>query len=145
MLKWLIPVLVGFAVIVALVAFVINKPKLSENTRPIPAPTNNQTVNNQYLPYSPEAVAAASDKQKLLFFHANWCPICRATEEEILENILPLPKDLIIFKTDYDSEKELKQKYGITYQHTFVLIDNRGNELIKWNGGGVEEIVNQLI
>jgi thioredoxin 1 len=55
-----------------------------------------------------------------------------------------LPADVVVFKTDYDTEKELKKKYGITYQHTFVLVDNEGNSIKKWNGGGVKELIEEL-
>ncbi len=37
-------------------------------------------------------------------------------------------------KTDYDTERELKKKYGVTYQHTFVQVDAQGNQIKKWGG-----------
>jgi thiol:disulfide interchange protein len=102
------------------------------------------TLNSQYIPYSPEAVAAATGKRKLLFFYASWCPTCKVLNRDLLENERPLPEDLVIFKTDYDREVLLKQKYNITYQHTLVLIDDSGNEIKQWNGGGVEQILKQI-
>ena len=131
-------------IIIGLVVL-FTKSNSPQTINPSPTTTLEQVINDQYVPYSVEAVVAATDKQKLLFFHANWCPTCRVTNQDILENSQDLPKDLIIFKTDYDSQTALKQKYNITYQHTFVLIDNQGNELKQWNGGGVEEINQQLI
>jgi hypothetical protein len=35
----------------------------------------------------------------------------------------------MVFKTDYDTQKELKTKYKITYQHTFVLVDEAGDAI----------------
>lgn len=52
-----------------------------------------------------------------------------------------IPAGVVVFKTDYDSSTDLKKKYAITYQHTFVLVDPNGNEIKKWNGGGVAEII----
>ncbi len=142
MFKWIVLLLVA---IVGLVFVVTNKPALNVSTDSRLVPAQEENTNNQYVPYSPEAVAAAAGKQKLLFFHANWCPTCLITNQDILENSQKLPQDLVIFKTDYDSQTALKQKYNITYQHTFVLIDDQGNELKQWNGGGVDEINQQLI
>ena len=61
--------------------------------------------------------------------------------EEFNANLDRIPEDVIVLKTDYDSQKELKKKYGITYQHTFVLVDDEGNEIKTWNGGGIEELI----
>ena len=67
-------------------------------------------------------------------------PSCRSAEKDIKRNLNVIPEDIVIFKADYDSEKTLKQKYGITYQHTFVYVDAAGEAIAKWNGGGVTEI-----
>ena len=41
-------------------------------------------------------------------------------------------------------EMELKQKYGITTQHTFVQVDADGNEVAKWTGSlTADEIAEQ--
>lgn len=66
------------------------------------------------------------------FFHAPWCPTCRATEESVSTD--GVPAGLTIVKIDYDSEIDLRQQYGITQQHTFVQVDPDGNELAKWTG-----------
>jgi hypothetical protein len=47
-------------------------------------------------------------------------------------------------KTDYDSNNELKKKYGVTYQHTFVQIDSNGNMITKWNGGDIDTLKQNL-
>lgn len=141
MIRWVVLITV---VVIGLV-FLLTKTNTPIPNNPGPAASLEQTSNDQYVPYSAEAVAAATDKRKLLYFHANWCPTCRVTNQDILKNSQKLPKDFVIFKTDYDTETTLKQKYNITYQHTFVLIDNQGNELKQWNGGGVDEINQQII
>jgi len=88
-----------------------------------------------YTDYSEAAFEAASDKKRVLFFHATWCPDCKAANAEILKMADKIPSDVVIFKTDYDTQKALKQKYGVTYQHTFVLVDAEGEAITKWNGG----------
>jgi thioredoxin 1 len=66
------------------------------------------------------------------FFHAPWCPTCRATEESVTTD--GVPAGLTIVKVDFDSETDLRQQYGVTQQHTFVQVDPDGNELAKWTG-----------
>ncbi len=98
------------------------------------------TTAGQYVDYSPDAFAAAADKKRVLFFHAKWCPFCRTADAEISGNLGDLPNDTVVFKTDYDTQSELKKKYGVTYQHTFVQVDANGNAITKWTGGGLDEI-----
>ncbi|MEK7564045.1 MAG: hypothetical protein AAB510_00550 [Patescibacteria group bacterium] len=45
-----------------------------------------------------------------------------------------IPSDLSILDVDYDNSSDLKKKYGVTYQHTFVQVDKDGNMIKKWNG-----------
>ena len=70
----------------------------------------------------------------VLFFHAGWCPTCREADENLNADPAAIPAGLTIVKVDYDDSDELKQKYGVTTQHTFVQVDADGNELGKWTG-----------
>lgn len=94
-----------------------------------------------YQEYSAAAFNATSDKKRVYFFHASWCPTCRTVDKEITSNSEQIPEDVVVFKTDYDTETDLKNRYGVTYQHTFVYVDENGEEVKTWNGGSVEEIV----
>jgi len=96
---------------------------------------------SRYIEYSPEKFAQASNKKRVYFFHASWCPTCKVANEEFSANPNGIPEDIVLFKTDYDTETELKRKFGITYQHTFVFVDENGKEIKKWNGGGLAELV----
>ena len=89
----------------------------------------------EYLDYSDAAFAAAADKKRVLFFHATWCPDCKAANTEIISMAEKIPADVAIFKADYDTQKELKKKYGIANQHSFVLVNTAGEAITKWNGG----------
>lgn len=70
----------------------------------------------------------------VLFFNALWCPTCKALTKDITANVSSIPSGTTIVSVDYDTSSELKKKYGITYQHTFVKIDPSGNQLKKWSG-----------
>ncbi|WP_102126885.1 thioredoxin family protein [Deinococcus planocerae] len=94
-----------------------------------------------YQPYSKAAFDAAKGMRRVLFFHATWCPNCKAADADLTKNLAGLPRNVVVFKTDYDRETALKRQYGITSQHTFVLVDAGGRALTKWSGGGVREIV----
>lgn len=99
-----------------------------------------------YALYNEANVSAAQDRgdRVVLFFHAGWCPTCQAADQELINKRVDIPAGLTILKTDYDTEKALKEKYSITYQHTFVQIDQAGNELNKWNGGGLDQIRSKI-
>jgi len=103
-----------------------------------------------YTPYSDSAFKAASGKKRVLFFFANWCPICKPVDAELSANTAKIPEGVAIFRVNYNdsdtdaTDKALAQQYGITYQHTFVQVDSEGNEIAKWNGGGLDKIVSSL-
>ena len=88
-----------------------------------------------YESYSPEKLALANDGKVVIYFHADWCPICRSLESNINANLKTIPAGVHILKADYDTETMLKQKYGVTYQHTLVQVDSSGNQITKWSGG----------
>jgi thioredoxin 1 len=85
-----------------------------------------------YATYAPEKLALANEGKVVLHFHADWCPICRTLEEEILANPAGIPSGVHLLKVDYDTATSLKRKYGVTYQHTFVQVDAQGNLIAKW-------------
>ncbi len=76
--------------------------------------------------------AAYSGTKVVYFFHASWCPSCRATEKAI--DAHGVPAGLTVVKVDYDTETDLRRTYGVTQQHTFVQVDGAGKELATWTG-----------
>ena len=98
-----------------------------------------------YVDYSPEELERHQARgATLLFFHAAWCPTCRSADTDISKNGNAFPPELAILKVNYDKERDLKRRYNVTTQHTFVQIDSEGNEIKKWIGGGVA-LINQQI
>lgn len=96
--------------------------------------------------YDPALLANAEDGRVLLFFHASWCPSCRALERSINENLSEIPSDVTIMKVDFDTETELRQKYGIVRQHTLVHVDANGNEIETLTGltNTLDQVINQI-
>jgi len=82
----------------------------------------------------------------VLFFHAAWCPSCRGLERDIVANAADIPADVTIFQVDYATETALNQQYGVTYQHTLVVVDQEGNQVRKLTGltNTLDQVVSQL-
>lgn len=149
--KW---VVVGLGLLV--VSFSVLVFRNGKNTAPVlDSSTGNTTISEQTIPqepvvvddqssayreYSPAAFASTVDKKRVLFFHASWCPTCKVAHAEFEKGSPSIPEGVLIFKTDYDAEDDLKKTYGVTYQHTFVQVDEQGNVVTKWNGGGITEL-----
>ena len=88
-----------------------------------------------YVAYAPDKIAMASENHDVvLFFRASWCPTCKAIDADIRSHLKEIPESLTILDVDYDNSAELKKKYGVTYQHTFVQVDATGNLIKKWTG-----------
>lgn len=109
--------------------------------------SDEDTFERELLPYSPESLSEAitQGNKVLIFFHAQWCPFCVAAEKDILSKYDQIPEGITILKADYDTEKSLRKQYDVTTQHTFVQVDQAGNEVTKWVGGdSLEEIVSRV-
>jgi thiol-disulfide isomerase/thioredoxin len=99
----------------------------------------------RYQNYEEAALRFAQDGDVVIFFHASWCPTCKAQEEAILRDAQDIPSDLTILKADFDTEIALREKYEVTLQHTLIQVDADGGELARWNGGTtLNSIVSQL-
>ena len=92
-----------------------------------------------YSEFTQEAFDEALQSDKIVFleFYANWCPICRVEQEDILEGFNKLERDDVIgfranFKDDEttDDERVLAQELEVTYQHTKVIFVS-GEEVLR--------------
>ncbi len=99
----------------------------------------------KYVDYSPSVISDAEKSEKvILFFHAPWCSTCRTLDTNIVAGAIP--DDVTIVRTDFDSMTELRKKYGVTFQHTLVQVDNTGQELKKWSHSfDLDEIIQEII
>jgi len=123
-----------------------SNPTNSPETTSAPETTSESTSNSGYetTPLKAGAYISLADYQKsketydasnvVLFFNASWCSTCETARNNLESDLSAIPADLAIVLVDFDSETELKRKYGVTVQHTFVQIDANGNQLAKWSG-----------
>jgi len=82
--------------------------------------------------------ALKTNKLIVLYFYANWCPICKA---EVANSLYPafneLTTDKVVgFRVNYNDnqtdndEKNLAREFGVAYQHTKVFVKN-GERILK--------------
>lgn len=94
----------------------------------------------RYEPYIPERLEELKGKRSFaLFFHAEWCPLCRNLEAQLIENLEKLGR-AVILKADYDTVLELRREYGVSAQTTVVFFDARGEVQEKKLNPSFEEI-----
>jgi thiol-disulfide isomerase/thioredoxin len=97
--------------------------------------------------------ALSSDKLVILYFYANWCPICRAEFPKMQDAFNSTTRDDVIgFRVNYNdnetdaNETALAREFGIAYQHTKIFIKN-GQRLLKspetWDKNRYIEEVNK--
>jgi len=119
-----------------------------EQTVPEPKSTeSNSSDSNKssYIEYSEDNLKMAENTKIVLFFHASWCPSCRALNSDIEKNIDKISPNVTILKTDYDKETALRKEYSVTSQHTLVQIDKNGTLIKKWSGGSkLENIISNI-
>jgi thioredoxin 1 len=85
--------------------------------------TGQMAQTNDFKPYTPEAVKAAmgDGKTTLLFFHAPWCPVCKAQEPKVKAHLNGAHKNVVAFKVDFDSNMALRKELGVDKQSTLIL------------------------
>lgn len=137
--------------LVAAVAFrpIDNAPTSTNNT-PQPQddkdtePTDTTTLSEgRYVTYSDGAVREGTYTDTILFFHASWCPECRAFEQAIEASAIP--DGVQILKVDYDTSDSLKSAHGVTLQSTFVKVNADGDKLSSWVGYGKDKSINAVL
>lgn len=95
-------------------------PSPTDSATPVNNAVGNTPTKGTYLDYSDEVLAQTSGN-RVLFFHAPWCPQCRSIESGIKQD--GVPDGWTVIKVDYDSNQDLRKKYGVSLQTTFVKID----------------------
>lgn len=114
-----------------------------EQEVPEPEPAQAAKGEGRYVEYDDQSVADESYDHTVLFFHASWCPECRAYDKAIQAS--GVPGGVQVLKVDYDKATDLKKKHGVTLQSTFASIDKNGGQLKKWVGYGKDKSVETIL
>ena len=82
--------------------------------------------------------ALKTDKLIVLYFYANWCPICKAEIPKLYDAFNSLNTDEVVgFRVNYNDnetdgdEVALAREFGVAYQHTKVFVRN-SERIGKW-------------
>lgn len=94
---------------------------------------------SKYLEFSKADYERALNEKEIivLYFYANWCPLCKKEQPEIFGAFDQLGNPAVIgFRVNYkdsdtDTDEEaMAEKFGVAYQHTKVILKN-GQKVLK--------------
>ena len=109
---------------------------------------NTDSSRGNYVSYQnyEQEVEKYKDSRVVMFFNASWCSTCKIARDNFESSLDQIPSNLTIVVVDFDNSDDLRKKYGITVQHTFVQIDANGESLKKWSGSTtIDQIVKALV
>ena len=78
--------------------------------------------------------ANAAGQPVVVYFHADWCPTCRA-QAPIVKDLLATPelKNVTVLIADYDTELALRKSLKVANQSTLVVF-RQGKEVARSTG-----------
>gem|GEM_PF-823420 len=93
----------------------------------------------RYYQYTDSTLQKAQQQGKVvLYFWAPWCSTCTSLDIELQKNQIGIPEGITVLRIEYDNSADLKNKYQVITQHTFVQIDSQGNMVTSWVGGDID-------
>ncbi|HRC28221.1 MAG TPA: thioredoxin family protein [Candidatus Saccharimonas sp.] len=146
---YVIGIVTAIIAIGATVVLLQDKPAGAPQTTPLSTnvtPSSDSgvaTATGRYVEYSERAVSTSGYTETILFFHAPWCPECRAYDTAL--SATPLPTGIQILKVDYDSAAALRKQYGVVIQTTFVKITSTGEKISVWPAYGKEKTLQAIL
>ena len=119
---------------------------MSPAPSPSAAMSHSEAASQSYITY--DQYQASKDKyadsKVVLFFNATWCPDCRAINEALTSDPGKIPAGTTVVSVDYDQHADLRQRYGVTMQHTFVQINSSGDKVRQWASTSTDGLLKEL-
>lgn len=85
--------------------------------------------------------AMAQGKPVVVWFHASWCPTCRAQQPAVDRLVASSEmKDVTVFVADFDKETALEKTLRVVQQSTFVVFRS-GREVARSTGETDEQAI----
>lgn len=91
------------------------------------------------------AQAKAAGRPVVVYFHADWCPTCRA-QQPIVDKLGKEAafKSLTIFEADFDTQTDLEKALRVSQQSTFVVF-RQGHEVTRSTGQTQEPAIRAVL
>ena len=103
------------------------------------------------LPYTAEAFDAAQKAGKpiLVDTYATWCDVCKR-QAPILEHLSQEPKykDLVIFKVNFDTQKDVMRKFNARMQSTLICfrgVDEVGRSIGETQSEWIDDMLEKTL
>ena len=89
--------------------------------------------------------AMTAGKPVVVYFHADWCPTCRA-QQPIVDKLAKETgfQPLTIFEADFDTQTALEKSLKVTQQSTFVVF-KQGHEVTRSTGQTQEPVIRAVL
>ena len=147
MKKYLLPLALSAVIVLGGCSQESSSPDaMSPAMSPSSAMSHGDAASQSYITY--DQYQASKDKyadsKVVLFFNAKWCPACRAINEALTSDPGKIPAKTTVVSVDYDQHTDLRQRYGVTTQHTFVQIDTNGEKTRQWVSTSVDALLKEL-
>ncbi|MEP6907640.1 MAG: thioredoxin family protein [Pseudoxanthomonas sp.] len=89
--------------------------------------------------------ARAAGRPVVVYFHADWCPTCRAQQpivDKLSKEAAFTP--VTIFEADFDTQTDLEKNLKVTQQSTFVVF-KQGHEVTRSTGQTQEPAIRAVL
>lgn len=108
--------------------------------------TMEEQSGGSYLEYSEATTISEINKGQtvVLFFKANWCPTCLDASANFTTRTEEIPANVSLLEVDYDSAIDLRSRYGVITQHTFVQLDENQELVNTWISGDISALKSNL-
>ena len=122
----------------------------SDAMSPAPSPSaamsHSEAASQSYITYDQYQASknTYADSKVVLFFNATWCPDCRAINEALTSDPGKIPAGTTVVSVDYDQHADLRQRYGVTMQHTVVQINSSGDKVRQWASTSTDGLLKEL-
>ena len=90
---------------------------------------SNHTVYHSTLPLPSAASPRADGKATLVWFSGTWCEFCERMEPFVHATANRYAGRIVFVEKSVDHDRGAASRYGIRGTPTFVLVDDRGDEL----------------